>query len=79
MLYLEVKRLYFDYRKSHTKDKYTVVLDYIKEEEQPRNDFNLLDTRKIFLGEIDGCPRPYVRINLRKIKKNTTFHEKLQI
>ena len=42
MLYIEVKRLYFDYRKDRETGKYKIVLDYVKEEEMPKNDFNLL-------------------------------------
>lgn len=50
MLYLELKRLYFDFRRNQVKDKYEMVLDFVREEDQPVNDFNLLDTHMIYLG-----------------------------
>ena len=50
-----------------------------KEDEIPKNDFNLLDTRLIFLGEILGSPLRYVRLNLRKLKKTTTEEERVAI
>ncbi len=34
----------------------------------PKNDFNLLDSYQVFLGTIDGSPRKYVRIDLRKLR-----------
>ena len=51
----------------------------IAEEDNPKNDFNLLETRMIYLGEIAGAPQKYVRINLRKVKKVTSDMEKLEI
>ena len=39
------------------------------EEELPKNDFNLLDTRMFYLGQIQGSPKHYVTLNLRKLKK----------
>ena len=56
-----------------------MCLDYVAEEENPKNDINLLETRMIYLGEIAGAPQKYVRINLRKLKKHTTPEEKLEI
>ena len=68
-LYLELKRLYFVYRADHAKNKYSIMLDYVKEDDLIPNDFNLLETHMIFLGKILGSPKPFIRINLRKIKK----------
>ncbi len=34
----------------------------------PKNDYNLLDSYQVFLGTIDGSPRKYVRIDLRKLR-----------
>lgn len=34
----------------------------------PTNDFNLLDSYKVFLGTIDGSPRKYVRVDLKKLR-----------
>ena len=56
-----------------------MCIDVVPEEDNPKNDFNLLETRMIYLGEIAGAPQKYVRINLRKLKKNTTPEEKLEI
>ena len=69
MLLIEVKRIYFEYRQNRKNNKYEIVLDYTRQEEQPRNDFNLLDTRMIFLGQIEGSPQRYIRINMRKLVK----------
>lgn len=49
MLFLELKRLFLEYRKDEN-GNYHIVLDVLSEEEQPKNDFNLFDTRLIFLG-----------------------------
>lgn len=46
----------------------------------PKNDFNLFQTRSILLARIDGTPRKYTRVDLRKIwKKPKTEDEKKNI
>ena len=80
MLFLEVRRLYLEYRLVNEEmDQYKVCIDVVAEEDNPKNDFNLLETRMIYLGEIAGAPQKYVRINLRKLKKHTSPEEKLEI
>ena len=63
MLFLELKRLYLDYRMDDN-GKYKIAMKVLSEEEhmQPKNDFNLLDTRLDFLAKIDGSPLKYLRV-----------------
>ena len=79
IIWLELKRLFLDYQRDEN-GKLGIVLDVIPEDEYlPKNDFNLLDTRTTYLGEIDGAPFKYVRVNLRKLKKYTSELEKRTI
>ena len=79
MMYLEIKRLYFDYRLNE-KGQQSIKLDIIREDECSHNDFNILDTSLRFLGQIDGCQHKYIRIDLRKVKKKAkTFDEMRKI
>ena len=56
IIWLELKRLFLDYQRDEN-GKLGIVLDVIPEDEYgPKNDFNLLDTRTTYLGEIDGAP-----------------------
>ena len=77
MLFLEIKRLYFDYRHDE-KGNIKLFLDVIRADDCPRNDFNLLATTCRFLGQIDGCPHKYIRIDLRKIKIKQPSSEELK-
>ena len=78
MIFLEIKRLYFDYRKDED-GNYQTILDATTEEEQPPNDFNLLDTRTKFLGKIAGSPQPYILIDIRKLKTQPKSEEEKQM
>ena len=79
LLFIEIKRLYLEYSKRGDEGKYVVDLGVIRQDEMLKNDFNLMDTRMIFLGQIQGSPQKYIRINLRKVKKETTALEEVQI
>ena len=74
MLFLELKRLYLEYKKVAA-DKHQIQLGVLGEEELPKNDFNLLDTRMFYLGQIQGSPKHYVTLNLRKLKKKFSEDE----
>lgn len=49
VIFIEIKRLFLDYCLDD-KGKYSICVDVTPEDENPRNDFNLLGTSLIFLG-----------------------------
>lgn len=78
MMWLEIQRLHLDFKKK-ADGKYRIVLDAMSEDTAPKNDYNLFQTRSVLLAKLDGSPKQYTRVDLKKHRKIAKTESEINI